>query len=205
MSSDCDYPPLSAKQIEVLTGVLMGDGTVDKSGANPRVKVEMVNKNYLEYLDNILGRMSTGVRKTMTAEKSAKRMRSSGFRPDADERNYQDVYRLDTRRNPAFDVFSNWYETGEKVIPDLTMTPTITKHWYVCDGHLVDRDDVRPIVVFGITNEYDRSDKLEQMFLEQGIDANATESKNLQIGVDHTEKFFEYIGGSVEGFKYKWP
>jgi hypothetical protein len=191
--------------VEVLTGVLMGDGTVDTSGANPRLKVEMVNKDYLEYLDSILGRMSTGVRRIMTAEQSAERMRSSGFRPNADAKNYQDVFRLDTRRNPAFDTFSDWYETGEKVIPELDMTATIAKHWYVCDGHLVDRDDVRPIVVFGITNEYDRSEKIEQMFLEQGIDANATESKNLQIGVDHTEKFFEYIGGPVEGFKYKWP
>lgn len=205
MSSDCDYPPLSEGQVGVLTGVLMGDGTIDTSGANPRMKVEMVNKEYLEHLDAILGRMSVGVRKIMSAEESADRMRSSGFRPDAKTENYQSVYRLDTRRNPALDRFADWYKSGEKVIPKLELTPTIVKHWYVCDGHLVDRDDVRPIAVFGITNEYNRSDKLEQMFIEQGIDANTTKSKNLQIGVDHTEKFFEYIGNPVEGFKYKWP
>ena len=205
MSSDCDYPPLSEEQLDTLTGVLMGDGTIDNSGGNPRVKIEMVNRDYLQYLDDALGRMSTGVRKIMSAEESADRMRSSGFRPTADSENYQDVYRLDTRRNPTFIRFSEWYQTGEKVIPKLELTPTIVKHWYVCDGHLVDRSDVRPSVVFGITNEYNRSDKLEQMFIEQGIDANVTESKNLQIGVDHTEKFFEFVGKPVDGFKYKWP
>lgn len=60
-------------------------------------------------------------------------------------------------------------------------------------------------MIFGITNEYEQSHKLEQMFIEIGIDANTTKSKNLRIGVDHTEQFFDFIGEPVEGFKYKWP
>jgi len=205
MSSDCDYPPLSEEQMDILTGIVMGDGTVDRSGANPRIKIEMVNEEYLTWLDNILGNMSTGVKHTQTAEESAKRLRESGFRPNADSSNYSDVYKLTTRRNPAFNRFSEWYDSGEKVIPELKLTPNILKNWYVCDGHLENRKNIRPMVSFGITNEYERSEKLEQMFIKAGIDANTTESKNLRIGVEHTEKFFDYIGSPVEGFKYKWP
>jgi len=192
-------------RVEMLTGILMGDGTVDRSGTNPRLKIEMTNKAYLNYVDNLLGNMSTGVRLVQTSEESAERMRSTEFRPNADSQNYSDVYRLTTRRHPSFVKFSNWYNSGEKIIPKLELTPTILKNWYVCDGHLDKRDNSRPSVIFGITNEYERSDKLEQMFIEQGIDANTTKSKNLRIGVDHTEKFFEFIGEPVDGFKYKWP
>jgi len=205
LSSDCEYPSFDWKQSSVLTGVLMGDGTLDRSGANSRIKVEMVNEAYLDYIDSLLGNLSNGVELIQTSEESAKRMRESGFRPDARGENYQNVYKLTTRRHPKLNDFDCWYNSGEKVIPELELTPTILKHWYVCDGHLAERDNTRPSVVFGITNEYEHSDKLEQMFIEQGLDANATKSKNLSIGVDHTEKFFEFIGEPVDGFKYKWP
>lgn len=205
MSSNCDYPPLSKEQIEILTGVMMGDGTVDRSGANPRVKVEMINKNYLNWLDSVLGNMSTGVKLIQSRSESAERMRDSGFRPNANKDNYSNIYRLTTRRNPAFKTFEQWYSSGEKVIPKLKLAPAIVKNWYICDGHLDERENCRPSVSFGITNEYQRSDKLEQMFIEIGIDANTTKSKNLRIGADHTEKFFKYIGEPIEGFKYKWP
>ena len=205
LSSDCDYPKLNSKQSSVLTGILIGDGTLDRSGANCRVKIEMINEEYLQYVDDILGNLSNGVTKVQSAEESAERMRDSGFRPNANSDDYSSVYRLTTKRHPKFNDFESWYSGDGKVIPEIELTPTILKHWYVCDGHLIQNSGHRPRVSIGITNEYEFSDKLEQMFIEQGIDANATKSKNLNIGADHTEKFFEFIGESVDGFKYKWP
>lgn len=205
LSNSCNYPKFNWKQLSMLTGILMGDGSLDRSGANCRVKVEMINEKYLKYVDGVLGNLSNGVTMTRTAEENAKKMRTSGFRPDANASNYSDVYRLTTKRHPKLNDFESWYESGEKVFPKLELTPTMLKHWYVCDGHLSERENSRPNVVFGITNEYEHSDKLEQMFIEQGIDANTTESKNLNIGVSHTEKFFEFIGEPIKGFNYKWP
>lgn len=205
MSSSCDYPSLSEEQLEVLTGILIGDGSLDRSGANCRIKIEMINEKYLKYVDSVLGNLSNGVSKTITAEENAKKMRESGFRPNANSDNYSDVYKLTTKRHPEFNNLESWYGSNGKVIPKMELTPTILKHWYVCDGHLIQRDESRPRVAIGITNEYKHSNKLEQMFIEQGIDANATKSKNLDIGVDHTEKFFDFIGEPIDGFKYKWP
>jgi hypothetical protein len=206
MSQECNYPDVTKKQNDVLTGILMGDGSLDRRGANSNMKIEMINKEYLEYVDEVLDNLSNGVYKTQSAEESASRMRNSGFRPDARAKNYSAVYRLTTKTHPKLNNFDSWYETGEKVIPKIELTPTILKHWYVCDGHLQNKNkNHRPRVGIGITNEYERSDKLEQMFIEKGLDANPTESKNLDIGVEHTEKFFEFIGEPVDGFKYKWP
>lgn len=205
LSSDCKYPKVSNIQRELLTGILMGDGCLDKSGANCAIKVGMINEEYLQYVDDVLGNLSNGVKLSQTSEQSAERMRSSGFRPNADASDYSTVYTLLTKRHPYFNNFLSWYSTGEKVFPHIELTPTILKNWYVCDGHLEQRDGHRPRVIIGVTNEYNNSDKLEKMFFKVGVDVNVNKSKNLYIGADNTEKFFDFIGDAVDGFKYKWP
>lgn len=41
---------------------MMGDGSLDQRDGNPILAVEMINEEYLHYLDNIFGCLSTGVK-----------------------------------------------------------------------------------------------------------------------------------------------
>lgn len=55
-SSSCDFPELTPKQQEIITGVLMGDGTISTPGANPLLSVVMITEEYLNYVDDKLGK-----------------------------------------------------------------------------------------------------------------------------------------------------
>ena len=62
-------PELTDYQKEVITGLMMGDGSLNRQqGENPRLVVGMITKEYLEELDEIFGCLSTGVRLKTTTE-----------------------------------------------------------------------------------------------------------------------------------------
>lgn len=209
--SSCKYPPISGKQIEVLQGVLMGDGTIDTSGKTPCFRVNMVEREYLHHLDSLFPFYGQGVSLRETASQSADSAeRNSPYEVNRD--NYSDVYRWHTRRSPVFTRFAGWYETGEKVFPKVDLTPTVLKHWYVCDGYL--HDEWNPRISINCSNEYGNENKIESMFEQKGIPKpDRWESRQRDGGINNkawwnaeqTSRIFEYIGDPLPGFEYKWP
>lgn len=203
-------------QIEVITGVLMGDGNIDSlTSKNPRLRVTSVNRKYLEYLDSILGIHSLGIELKSTAEESAKRNRQTNFSPDADKSDYSDIYELRTRNSPNLKEFSEWYSTGEKIWPEVSLTPEILKHLYCCDGSLGKSSGQ---VHISCSNEIDNKEIVEDMFSSEGLnvdnwndkvrDVNGYEgtiSTSLVINKSNVGEFFNYIGDPIPGFEYKWP
>jgi len=104
-------------QHEVVTGVLMGDGTINRqNGWNPCLTVNMTACEYLQYLDEVFGILSTGVRMHQTAEQSYNN--GGKFGKNTTVENYSDVYRLRTRRLPELHEYASWYDTGKKVWPE---------------------------------------------------------------------------------------
>lgn len=203
-SSSCDFPELTPNQREIVTGVLMGDGTVSRPGANPLLSVVMVTEDYLNYLDNKLGKYGKGVVKKMTAEQSAKKNRDRGFRPDAKAENYSSVYRLDSRTSPEFEEFIHWYDSGKKVFPeDIELTPTTLKHWYVCDGTYSTHGGANRIEI-AATNEIERFDNIVSSFNDIGFEAKTT-GKAIYFSNSKSQDVFDYMGEPLPGFEYKWP
>jgi len=209
-------PDFSDYQKEVITGVLMGDGNIDShTGGRPRLRVTSITKPYLDLLDDILGIHSLGVELKTTAEEAVERNIETGFSPNADVNDYSDLYELRTRNSPNLEQFSNWYDSGHKIWPDVELTPTILKHLYVCDGSL---NKTSGQVHISCSNELDRKNKLEQRFESAGLQINnwndkvrdvngyeGTVSTSLVINKSNTDEFFEYIGQPLPGFEYKWP
>ena len=211
----CYEPQLSDGLLEVLIGNLMGDGCIDKCDKNPNLVCKMVNKEYLDYLDSLLGVFSTGVSLSHTAEELAESNRKRGFRPNAKSDDYSDAYTLRTRNLSQLEKLSNWYSSGEKLFPkNLELTPTILKHWYVCDGHYsIKKESNRGNIIISLNNERENKDKIEKYF--RGIDVEIGRWREYDAGshidcsavfhADETEQLFEYMGEPLPGFQYKWP
>jgi len=205
-------PKLTQKQIEITTGVLMGDGWINKNGKNKRLMVEMISPNYLEYLDNVFGCLSTGVSLEQTAAESVKMNKKNGFRPNAKEENYSDIFIWRTRSHPKFNQFREWYESGKKVWPeDIELTPTVLKHWYVGDG-CYEKDGRR--ISIGISNEIENTEKISKYFTDLGLPepSNYDIRENNYSGygivywtVEDSPKLWDYMGEPLPDFEYKWP
>jgi len=211
----CHEPPLSEYLFDIIKGNLMGDGCIDKADKNPNLVCEMTNREYLEFLDDELGVFSTQVRMTKTAEEAAKENRERDFRPNAKAEDYSDKYSLRTRNLEQLEELSDWYSSGKKVFPeDLELTPTILKHWYVCDGHYsLKEESVRGNIVLSMNNERDNKEKIEKYFDDIGVevgrwreyDAGDYIDCSAVFHADETERLFEYMGSPLPGFEYKWP
>lgn len=220
--SNCPYPDLTEHQNEVIMGLLMGDGSLDRSeNRNTSLQVEMIRKEYLNYLDStVFGLLSTGVRMVKTAQESARENRERGFSTDANPRDYHDKYKIRTRRIPGLNQYTRWYKSGKKVFPrEIDLTPTVLLHWYVGDGDY-DTHGEQSRIRISTTNEIDNRNKIEYYF-ENGPGVEISNwsiwerkdgSKNGRIVFtrDETEKLFKYMSLSQDptplpGFEYKWP
>ena len=199
-------PELTQKQLEITTGLLMGDGSINPSSKNCHLETEMISPNYLEYLDNIFGCLGTGVRLKKTAAESAKENRDRGFDPNAKEKNYSDVYIWKTRNHPKFNEFRDWYSTGEKVWPEnIELTPTVLKHWYVGDGYYHDKNTQNCISICTV-NEIENVEKISQYFTNVGLPepSNYTAKKAVWT-VEDSYTLWDYMGEPLPDFEYKWP
>jgi hypothetical protein len=201
-------PGITPKQEDIITGILMGDGTMNREeDKNPRLQVYMTNREYLSYIDGIFGILSTGVYHHLTPEESAKNAGLLNVNP----KNCKDVYGWQTRRDPRLQKFASWYSAGTKSFPkDIVLTPTVLKHWYVCDGTF---DKSNRSIKISCCNEYGKEDKLEKIFSKVDIDVgnfskmktSERERLSIQFHSEESEKIFDYIGEPLPGFEYKWP
>jgi len=215
-SSSCSYPKLTNYQNEVITGLLMGDGSVISEGGNSNSYITscMITKEYLEYLNQeVFPIVGSNVRLEKTAKQQAKHHRDSGFRKNADAENYSDVYRWSSRNHPAFNEYRKWYSTGKKIFPnDIKMTPTVLKHWFVTDGNFNKGKYKLGRISIATSNETSK-DKLESYFDSTDIDdiywkefkINERDVMHLCFSSKITEKVFDYMGSPLPGFQYKWP
>jgi hypothetical protein len=138
--SDCSYPDFTQKEMDILTGILMGDGTIcDKNDSkrNPRFRLTITNRDYLEDIKNKLNSLLVkDIRVHRTAEQISKQDMSynKSFSNSSNPNDYKTQYHIQTISHPKLSKFSKWYNTGEKKFPKMDINSTILKHWYVCDG-----------------------------------------------------------------------
>jgi len=209
-------PNLTDLQEQIITGLLMGDGSVVKVGnRKPHVQCEMVSENYLEYIDDVFGCLSTGVRLKHTADENSERVRKSGFNINAKKENYSDTYYWCSRKHPELAKYRDWYSTGKKIWPeDIELTPIVLKHWYCGDGHLNDKDTAGYIQI-AMANEVENRDKVNSFFTSVGLPSPSNYSiTERESGsnicqaywtVDQSYELWEYMGNPLPDFEYKWP
>lgn len=208
-------PSFTEHQREIIIGLLMGDGSIDTCNKNPIIDIEMISPNYLEYLDEQFGCLTTGVSLKKTAAESAQHNRDREFSPNAKEENYSDMYRLRSRTHPELQEFADWYSSGEKVWPeDIELTPTVLKHWYCGDGHW-HNSEANNCISIAMANEISNTNKIDEIFRNVGIQApsnySSSERKggsftcNADFTVEQSKELWEYMGKPLPDFEYKWP
>lgn len=209
-------PELTERQLDIATGVLMGDGCIkvdSRKGHYANFQIEMITKPYLEWLSDIFGVLSRGVRLKRTAEQHVERNIAREFDENASLDTYNDSYCLETTTHPRFSELRNWYEDGEKTFPyNIELNPTVLKHWYVCDGSLHQGRDIK----IAMSNERGNGEKIERYFSEQSLPTPRWEEhgrKGGSGGINYRARWtkeeslelFEYMGEPLPGFEYKWP
>ena len=211
-------PKLTNLQKDILTGVIMSDGNVKRDNdRNPYIRVRSITKDYLEYLNNIFGELSLGVDLRYTAEEKAKENNERGFTNNTSAENYSDQYLWKTRRSKQFQEFADWYSSGKKSWPTVTLTPAVLKHLYVCDGHY-NNSDSNNYISISCSNERSNKEKVEEMFSNSGFNVSywneskrnnfgyeGTISASIVFDVPTTQDMFEFMGEPLPGFEYKWP
>jgi hypothetical protein len=208
-------PDLTNKQYDVAVGLLMGDGTMNRSSKNASIMCAMVSPNYLRYVDDIFGCLGICVELWKTAAENARDKRNSGFRPNAKCENYSDLYRWRSRTHPEFNEFSSWYSDDGKVWPtDINLTPTVLKHWYCGDGHW-DNSGSANRIEFSVSNEVNNTEKISEIFERSGLPSpsNYVVSDRdggrvdcvAQFTVKQSHELWHYMGEPLPDFEYKWP
>lgn len=216
-SNNCQYPKLTNKQVDIIKGLLLGDGHLashHNKNEKCHLSVNMITRKYLEYLDDIFGSLSTGVKEGPSARQRARENRESGFSPNAKAEDYHDVYRWRTCNHPKLDRFARWYKKIGKVWPkDIRLTPVTLKNFFVGDGRKC--SNKQPYIEINISNEGENKDKVNSMFsnvdlpLPNSWDKHARDNGSISTSIRWTVKqskeLWKYMGPPLPGFSYKWP
>lgn len=198
-SRKCSYPWLTEKQYEVITGLLMGDGSISRTASSPRLMVVNTNIDYLRYTKKQLQFLGNPIELYKTGEELEKYHKEYGSVVNEGER--QDVYRITTMCHPHLKEFAEWYSTGKKVFDEgIQLTSTILRHWYSCDGHLADGS----YATFSAKNELERLPQLVEMFKEIGFDAWSRRGREIVISVEETKELLNFMEPAPPGMEYKW-
>jgi hypothetical protein len=203
---DCTYPKIRQWAKDALIGMLMGDGYLcQRDKQKSYIQICMTSPSFLEWFDNQMGWLTTGVKLRNTAAEQAEKHRKSGFNSDAIEENYQDNYEIQTRSHPWFENLKNWYTDDGKQFPEsLKLNPVKTKFWYISDGGLQWRDymDV-PRMRFAVRSQKDRGRYFERLFEEIGFNASMHNTQ-VAITTSQTQDLLDWMGEPIPGFEYKW-
>lgn len=209
-------PNLSDNLREVTTGLLMGDGSLNRGNKNPRLEVSMVNKDFLEYLDGLFSSFSNGVSLSRTAEEAAKGNMERDTFPSkvVNVENYNDIYKWSTCGHPAFKEFSEWYGHVGKIWPEsLKLTPVVLSYWYVCDGYYADKGTSDHMTI-ALSNEVENREKIDMYFEQEGFPrpnwkiyerSDGFIDAEIRWGVEASYELWNYMEGPLPGFEYKWP
>jgi hypothetical protein len=208
--SDCPYPQFSDFQWELLVGLLMGDADLHGlSDPNPHFRLRMTNEPFLNALADRFGVLSKGVylaRDAKTQYETAKQNKEAGYEKfqTVNRERYSDLFGLRTCSHPALNEFRRWYDEGEKRYPkDLTLTPVVTRMWFVCDGWLAKEASASPRIMFKVSNERDRTEFLIDLFDSAGFDVGFSRDA-IQVPYAETRRMLEWMGHPPAGFDYKW-
>jgi len=197
-------PKLSEQQHEIITGVLMADGHIEETSTGTyRLKVNSINKQYLEHLSDKFGIFSNDIYLNESAQASKERTLSrGGFGNSVD---FNDVWAWQTTSIPELSKYRNWYD-GKKVWPtNINITPTVLRHLYVGDGCW---ESSNSRIRIAMNNERGNEEKVESYFEVANLPVpkwNTTEKSHAAYwSATESEELLNYIGEPIAGFKYKW-
>lgn len=201
--SDCEWPTIDSDLDSVLTGLLLGDGYINKlKPGQHRLVVTSKSEQFLDHLHNEWPWLFCDPYLYRDAETAAKEMDETGPSDTVNEENYSDYYRTHTVCHPHFTEMRNWYDGGEKHAPtDLKINGTAIRYWYASDGYMYFREEKYAIPRITTCGDVDRERSLVE---NNGMTTHSGQTR-FSIAQSNTEQFFDLIGNDpVPGYEYKW-
>lgn len=121
---------LTTFQVEVITGLLLGDGNLQIGGRakNPRLRINRsaVDAKYIEWTRDVFA--------DYCSDKAVRYFTSHDKRYD---KTYQKVSLVTRRHEDLLPVYEAWYPDGIRKLPDnIELTPTTIAVWFADDGSL---------------------------------------------------------------------
>lgn len=188
--TDCEPPDPSPRIRRLVDGLVLGDGHVhfpdpDRPGY---LQVRMANREFVEWLDEQLGWLSTGAR--LYREETTRR---------------QTVYSVRTRSLDWFDRYRDWYEDGDAWIPPgYSLSRETARTWYVSDGSACwNGDRFCSVRIAGRRLAAEQPERFAGLLDEAGFEARITE-RGLRFRPPDGRQFLGWLGPSPPGFEYKW-
>lgn len=185
--AECERPPMTNRQISIVEGLYIGDGWLNRDSSHPAVSVEMVNRQFIDWLADELSPFANTVRER-------------GVIPDGSKQTY--LFR--TSSHPDLEHIEAWDDDGKKIPRDYDLDSIAAGVWYCCDGHM-NRQSVSPRVGISNKNESERPSVLIEMFEDNGF--NPTYSAGaymLYFPTDETDEVLAWMEGPIPGFERKW-
>lgn len=183
-AASCSYPEIENEKIELIEGLLYGDGHITNPSHNSRFEINMINGSFINNLESELGWLCSSTQKI--------------------EKDGNNVFRLQTVSHPKFnELRDEWYEDG-KVLPLDDLTPKKIKMWYVSDGSL--KQGKYPLITNWAND--DQKDEIVSKLNNIGMDVTPQiegGGQGYAYVLTNREHFFNYLGSAPDGFKYKWP
>lgn len=191
--SECS-PKISDGQYDILTGLLLGDGTLHDTGRNPAIYANNTNEKFLEWVSDELGWLTGGVSIHQTGEELQEyNSKLNGFAGET-----KDQYIVRTVSHSGLDLYRDWYNPDKTFPESIRVNPVQTSVWYCCDGTL---NSGRPKI--SIANERGNQEKMKRIFSDCPAEPSIS-GKSLYFNKGEDDKFFSWIKGPLPGFEYKW-
>lgn len=203
--SSCNSISYHDHQIEIIEGLLLGDGTITSNPPNSKFQIGSTNKEFLQHLQKVFGCFSGTVAFSESASDIAKRNRNSGFSNNAKSENYNDYYKFRTMADERLNSIRNeWYQSSKSIPDNFTLTHRQFKYWYVSDGSLKfdGTRAVNPSV--NISNVSFNTDRCVELIQELGYDARSQSSNWIRITTEDSKRLLNNLGSPIPGFEYKW-
>lgn len=192
--NESHVPELSDYQVDIITGLLMGDANI-QTDKNSSLVVRMTNEEFLEDTRNKLSEVAYNVRLYRDSDEQyelTKELPGTRTRDGT-----SDLYGFRTAPHPVFNKLSNWYmEDGKRFPNTLELNLTIFKYWYVCDGWMNGSN-----LQISCSQRY-RND-MKQMFNNFGYDPTIGEQK-ITFSVSSSKEIIGSIDEPVTGFERKF-
>lgn len=201
---------MSKFQIEVLEGLLLGDGCVQRKFVTPKLRLTNINLPFVEHIQKLYADFKPRIFKT-----------KGGFGYFQDRKVFrQDSYRLQSLSDRSLNQFrDNWYKGDKKIVPkDLVFTPVNVRYWFYGDGcsnyrSYKDNPHAYVSVSFATCSfTLEECNSLCDQFIALGMyfhtsrAAGRTDQWVVEAqSQDAVLKFYKYIGEcNVPCFQYKW-
>lgn len=196
--------------IEVLEGELLGDGSLIKYPHRPLA-------DYCFALNNTVKNHCLLVKEELPGPLFA--TGSPWYATKHGQWAKQGQWVLKSRSHPSLTELEDiWYRDRIKVVPEsLTLTRTVLYFWYIGDGGLVARSNIKrggvPYIRFA-TDGFSESDvnlllkKLKEMGYDSTLNKCSSPKKGaglrIALTADSTRKFVDEIKNPIPEYEYKW-